>query len=86
MSERHRSQGFKFALKSTLVVPGCRGHQHNLMAWVCDVTDTYIIYAIHPNYLHATPALPSSSHNTGGPRHFQWNCKISPKQMLLCGL
>jgi len=43
MSERQRSQGFKFALKSTLVVLGCRGHQHTLTAWVHDVIVTYII-------------------------------------------
>jgi len=43
MSERQRSQGFKFALKSVSVVPGCRGHQHTLMASVHDLIDTYII-------------------------------------------
>jgi len=43
MSGWQRSQGFKFALKSVSVVPGCRGHQHNLTAWVHDVIDTYII-------------------------------------------
>jgi len=43
MSRRQRSQGFKFALKSAKVVPGCLDHQHTLMAWVCDVIDTYII-------------------------------------------
>jgi len=43
MSRRQRSQGFKFALKSALVVPGCRGHQHTLTVWVHDVIDTYII-------------------------------------------
>jgi len=43
MSERQRSQAFKFALKSVLVVLGCHGHQHALMAWVNDVIDTYII-------------------------------------------
>jgi len=26
-----------------LVVPGCRGHQHTLTAWVHDVNKTYII-------------------------------------------
>ena len=34
---------FKFALKSASVVPGCRGHQHTLTAWVHDAIDTYII-------------------------------------------
>jgi len=43
MSERQRSQGFKFALKFVSVVHGCRGHQHTLTAWVHDVIDTYII-------------------------------------------
>jgi len=43
MSERQRSQGFKFALKSASVVPGCRGNQRTLAAWVHDVIDTYII-------------------------------------------
>ena len=43
MSEMQRSQGLKFALKSALAVPQCRGHQHTLTAWVCDVIDTYII-------------------------------------------
>jgi len=43
MSERQRSQGFKFALKSVSVVRGCRGHQHTLTVWVLDVIDTYII-------------------------------------------
>jgi len=43
MSGRQRPHGFKFALKSASVVPGCRGHQHTVTAWVCDVIDTYII-------------------------------------------
>ena len=43
MFERQRSKGFKFALKSVSVVPGCHGHQQTLMAWVHDVIDTYII-------------------------------------------
>ena len=76
MSGRQRSQGFKFALKSILVVPGCRGHQHTLMAWVHDVVNTYIIYVVHPNFLCAIPPLPSSFRNTGGPRLLQQNCKI----------
>ena len=46
MSERQRSQGLKFALKSALVVPQCRGHQCTLMLWVSNVIDTNIIYAI----------------------------------------
>ena len=59
MSRRQRSQGFKFALKSVSVVHGCHGHQHTLTAWVRDVIDTYIIYAIHPNFLCATAAYPA---------------------------
>jgi len=43
MSRRQRSQGFKFALKSAVVVRGCRGHQHTLIAWVHDAINTYII-------------------------------------------
>jgi len=43
MSGRQRSQGFKFALNSASVVPGCRGHQHTLTAWVHDVINTYIV-------------------------------------------
>jgi len=43
MSERQKSQGFKFALKSVSVVRGCHGHQHTLTAFVHDVIDTYII-------------------------------------------
>ena len=43
-------------------------------------------YTIYPNFLCATPTLPISFQNTGGPRHLRQNCKISPKQMLLCGL
>jgi len=86
MSERQRSQGLKFALKSTSAVPWCRGHQCTLMLWVSDVIDTNIIYAVYPNFLCATPALPSSFQNTGGPRYLRRNYKISPKQTLLCGL
>jgi len=46
MSERQRSQGLKFALKSASVVPWCRGHQCTLTPWVSNVIDTNIIYAI----------------------------------------
>jgi len=46
MSERQKSQGLKFALKSTLVVPQCRGHQCTLTPWVSDVIDTNIIYVV----------------------------------------
>jgi len=45
MSERQRSQGLKFALKSASAVPWCRGHQCTLTLWVSDVIDTNIIYA-----------------------------------------
>ena len=86
MSERQRSQGLKFALESASVVPQCHNHQCTLMLWVSDVIDTNIIYTVYPNFLCTTPALPSSFQNTGGPRHLRWNCKISPKQTLLCGL
>jgi len=43
MSRRQISNGFKYALKSSSVVPRCRDHQRTLMAWVYDVIDTYII-------------------------------------------
>jgi len=80
MSERQRSQGFKFALKFASVVPGCRGHQHTIMACVRDVINTYIIQVVHPTFLCAIPPLPSSFRNTGGPRLLQRNCKISPNK------
>ena len=69
MARRQRSQGLKFALKSASAVPRCHGHQGTLTPWVSNVIDTNIIYAILPNFLCATPALPSSFQNTGGPRH-----------------
>jgi len=46
MSERQRSQGPKFALKSASVVTQCHGHQCTLTLWVSDVIDTNIIYIV----------------------------------------
>ena len=69
MFGRQRSQGLKFALKSASAVPRCRSHQCTLTPWVSNVIDTNIIEAVQPNFLCATPALPSSFQNTGGPRH-----------------
>jgi len=46
MSERQRSQGLKFALKSTSAVPRCRGHQCTLTPWVSNVSDTNIIHVV----------------------------------------
>ena len=46
MSERQRSQGLKFDLKSASVVPRCHGHQCTLTQWVSDVIDTNIIYVV----------------------------------------
>jgi len=71
MFGRQRSQGFKFALKSISLVHGCRGYQHTLIALVCVVIDTYIIKAVHPHFLCAIPALPSSFRTMGGPRHLR---------------
>ena len=70
MSGRQRSQGLKCALKSASVVPRCHSHQCTLRLWVSNVIDTNIIYAVLPNFLCATPALPSSFRNTGGPDIF----------------
>jgi len=46
MSERQRSQGVKFSLKSASVVPRYHGHQCTLMLLVSNVIDTNIIYAV----------------------------------------
>ena len=80
MSERQRSQGLKFVLKSASAVPWCCSPQCTLTPSVSNVIDTNIIYAIQPNFLCASPALPGSFRNTVGPRHLRRNCKISQKQ------